>query len=71
MLQMADSEVLAREIALEMLGSNTDKGFFGFFRDFYGHFFVCTTRVSFVHRKPRNCQGKALRLSRPVIQKLR
>ena len=47
--QMTDSEVLTMEIVGEILGFDTDKEIFGFFRDFYGHYFPkLTSRVSFV-----------------------
>ena len=49
MPQMTDSEVLTMEIVGEILGFDTDKDIFGFFRDFYGHYFPkLTSRVSFV-----------------------
>ena len=47
--QITDSEVLTMEIVGEMLGFDTDKDIFGFFRDFYAHYFPrLTSRVSFV-----------------------
>ena len=47
--QMTDSEVLTMEIVGEMLGFDTDKDIFGFFRDFYGSYVpTLTSRVSFV-----------------------
>jgi hypothetical protein len=47
--QMADSEVLAMEIVGEILGFDTDKDIFGFFKSFYSHYFPnLTGRVSFV-----------------------
>lgn len=47
--QMADIEISACEIVGEMLGFDTDRDIFGFFRDVYGHYFLmCSTRVSFV-----------------------
>ena len=47
--QMADSEVLTMEIVGEILGFDTDKDIFGFFRDFYRHYFpTLPSRVSFV-----------------------
>jgi hypothetical protein len=47
--QMADSEVLTMEIVGEILGFDTDKDIFGFFRNFFGHYFPrLTSRVSFV-----------------------
>lgn len=49
MPQMTDSEVLTMEIVGEMLGFDTDKDIFGFFRDFYHPYFpTLTSRVSFV-----------------------
>lgn len=48
MPQMADSEILTMEIVGEILGFDTDKDIFGFFRDFYAHYFPnLTCRVSF------------------------
>ena len=47
--QLSDSEVLTIEIVGEILGFDTDKDIFGFFRTFYGHYFQnLTCRVSFV-----------------------
>jgi hypothetical protein len=47
--QMADSEVLTMEIVGEILGFDTDKDIFGFFKSFYSHYFPnLTSRVSFV-----------------------
>ena len=46
--QLADSEVLTMEIVGEILGFDTDKDIFGFFRDFYRYYFpALTNRVSF------------------------
>lgn len=46
--QMSDSEVLTMEIVGEILGFDTDKDIFGFFRDFYVHYFPnLTCRVTF------------------------
>ena len=46
--QLADSEVLTIEIVGEILGFDTDKNIFGFFRNFYGHYFPnLTCRVTF------------------------
>ena len=46
--QLADSEVLTMEIVGEMLGFDTDKNIFGFFRNFYLDYFpALTNRVSF------------------------
>jgi len=46
--QMADSEVLTMEIVGEILGFDTDKNIFGFFKRFYGHYFPnLTCRVSY------------------------
>ena len=48
MPQVADSEILTMEIVGEILGFDTDKDIFGFFRNFYGHYFPnLTCRVSF------------------------
>ena len=48
MPQMADSEILTMEIVGEILGFDTDKDIFGFFRDFYAHYFPnLTCRVTF------------------------
>jgi len=47
--QLADSEVLTMEIVGEMLGFDTDKDIFGFFRNFYHDYFpALTNRVNFV-----------------------
>jgi hypothetical protein len=47
--QLADSEVLTMEIVGEMLGFDTDKNIFGFFRKFYLDYFpALTNRVSFI-----------------------
>ena len=47
--QLADSEVLTMEIVGEILGFDTDKDIFGFFRDFYQDYFpALTNRVNFV-----------------------
>jgi hypothetical protein len=47
--QLADSEVLTMEIVGEILGLDTDKDIFGFFRDFYHDYFpALTNRVNFV-----------------------
>lgn len=49
--QLADSEVLTMEIVGEILGFDTDKNIFGFFRSFYRHYFPnLTSRVSFVRQ---------------------
>jgi len=49
--QMADSEVLTMEIVGEILGFDTDKDIFGFFRNFYSHYFPrLSCRVSFVRQ---------------------
>jgi len=49
--QLADSEVLTMEIVGEILGFDTDKNIFGFFRSFYNHYFPkLTSRVSFVRQ---------------------
>jgi hypothetical protein len=49
--QMADSEVLTIEIVGEILGFDTDKDIFGFFKSFYSHYFPnLTSRVSFVRQ---------------------
>jgi hypothetical protein len=46
--QMADSEVLTMEIVGEILGFDTDKDIFGFFKRFYHHYFpALTNRVNF------------------------
>jgi len=46
--QLADSEVLTIEIVGEILGFDTDKDIFGFFRNFYSHYFPnLTCRVTF------------------------
>jgi len=46
--QLADSEVLTMEIVGEILGFDTDKDIFGFFRNFYSHYFPkLTCRVTF------------------------
>jgi hypothetical protein len=48
MPQMTDSEVLTMEIVGEILGFDTDKDIFGFFRNFYAHYFPnLTCRVTF------------------------
>ena len=47
--QLADSEVLTMEIVGEILGFDTDKNIFGFFRNFYHDYFpALTNRVNFV-----------------------
>jgi hypothetical protein len=47
--QMADSEVLTMEIVGEILGLDSDKDIFGFFKSFYRHYFPkLTNRVNFV-----------------------
>ena len=47
--QMADSEILTMEIVGEILGFDTDKDIFGFFRNFYHEYFpAMTNRVNFV-----------------------
>jgi hypothetical protein len=49
--QMADSEVLTMEIVGEILGFDTDKNIFGFFKSFYNHYCpTLTSRVSFVRQ---------------------
>jgi hypothetical protein len=59
MPQLADSEVLTMEIVGEILGFDTDKNIFGFFRDFYGHYFPnLTSRVSFVRQAANLCTVK-------------
>ena len=59
MPQMTDSEVLTMEIVGEILGFDTDKDIFGFFRDFYGHYFpTLTSRVSFVRHAANLCDVK-------------
>ena len=48
MPQVTDSEILTMEIVGEILGFDTDKDIFGFFRNFYSHYFPnLTCRVSF------------------------
>jgi hypothetical protein len=48
MPQISDSEVLTMEIVGEILGFDTDKDIFGFFRYFYAHYFPnLTCRVTF------------------------
>jgi len=49
--QLADSEVLTIEIVGEILGFDADKKIFGFFRNFYRHYFPnLTSRVNFVRQ---------------------
>lgn len=46
--QMADSEILTIEIVGEILGFDTNKDIFGFFKNFYGHYFPnLNCRVTF------------------------
>ncbi len=49
--QMADSEVLTMEIVGEMLGLDTDKDIFGFFKRFYRNYFPkLSCRVTFIRQ---------------------
>jgi hypothetical protein len=51
MPQLADSEVLTMEIVGEILGFDTDKNIFGFFKHFYAHYFPrLTCRVTFARQ---------------------
>lgn len=49
--QLADSEVLTIEIVGEIIGFDTDKKIFNFFKNFYGHYFPnLNNRVNFVRQ---------------------
>lgn len=57
--QLADSEVLTMEIVGELLGQQTDKAIFQFFKRFYRHYFPkLTCRVSFVRQAANLCNVK-------------
>lgn len=57
--QLADSEVLTMEIVGELLGQQTDKAIFQFFKRFYRHYFPkLTCRVSFVRQAANLCSVK-------------
>lgn len=54
MPQMADSEVLTMEIVGEVLGFDTDKEIFRFFKRFYRHYFPkLSCRVTFVRQSAK------------------
>jgi hypothetical protein len=57
--QLADSEVLTMEIVGELLGQQTDKAIFQFFKRFYRHYFPkLTCRVSFARQAANLCSVK-------------
>jgi len=54
MPQLADSEVLTMEIVGEILGLDTDKTIFEFFKRFYGHYFPkLSWRVTFARQSAK------------------
>ena len=71
MPQLTDSEVLTMEIVGEILGFDTDKDIFGFFRNFYHQYFPkLTSRVSFV-RHAANLWIVKKRLFEHIAEKFR
>jgi hypothetical protein len=66
--QVADSEVLTMEIVGEILGFDTDKDIFEFFKNFYSHYFPkLRCRVSFI-RQAANLWAVKRRLFEHISQ---
>ncbi len=69
--QLADSEVLTMEIVGEILGFDTDKDIFGFFRNFYSRYFPnLTCRVTFA-RHAANLWGVKQSLFKHIADKFK